>query len=124
MIQVNIGNVEAFGNIVRVSGELVATGNYVAGGDIADFTAAAETAAFQGLQPNIPSSYAPGNMKVFSENGNIGYQYVWIKGTTQANGKLKINGITTWGTELLAGAYPAAILADTIAFECHFRKFQ
>lgn len=99
MLQVNIGNVEAFGNIVRVSGTLVPTGNYATGGDTADFTAAIEDSGFQGLQPYIPSSYPPGNMKVFSEGGNIGYQYVWVKGTTQANGKLKINGITTWGTE-------------------------
>jgi|SRR5271165_2258128 len=123
-MQVQIGSVIAYGTpIVEVSGQLVPSGNYPAGGDIADFTAAVEASGFQGLQPYIPSSYPPGSMVVFSENGNLGYEYVWVKGTTQANGKVKIMGITTLGTELVAGAYPSAILTDIITFRCHFRKF-
>ncbi len=52
-IQVSIQTVNAFDNIVTVSGLLLITGNYVAGGDTIDFTKAVADPNFTGLTPEF-----------------------------------------------------------------------
>lgn len=123
MIVVSIQSVNAFDNIVNVSGVLILSGSYVSGGDTVNFTTAVQDANFTGLTPVIPSSQPPQDFDAWSENGNLVNQYCTVLGTTQANSKLKISAASTFGTEFSAGAYSAAILADTIAFQANFKKF-
>ncbi len=102
-----------------VSGVLVLTGNYVSGGDAVDFTAAvADPALVGGAGPFIDSSLAVENFDVWSQGGNIANTYFPVIGTTQKNCKLKIS--SSFGGELAASGYPAAILGDNIAFMAIF----
>src|SRR5271154_5430003 len=124
MIQVSIQSVNAFDNIVTVSGLLLITGSYVTGGDTIDFTKAVADPNFTGLTPVIPSSGPPQDLDAWSMGGNLVNQYCTVVGTAQNNSKLKISAASTFGTEFSAGAYSAAILADTVAFQANFKKFQ
>lgn len=85
---------------------LAFAGNYPTGGDTLDLTAISEALnridgfknfKFDGIKVMYP----------VSESG--GYYFEIIKGTTLANNKVKI--YKPAGTELDAGAYPAALLA-------------
>ena len=122
-IQVSIQNINAFDNIITVSGLLLVTGNYVAGGDTIDFTKAVADPGFTGLTPVIPSSGPPQDLDVWSVGGNLVNQYCAVIGSGQNNSKMKVSAASTFGTEFTAGAYSAAILADTIAFQANFKKF-
>lgn len=123
-ISVSIQNVDALDNIVIVSGVLIATGNYVTGGDTVDFTKAVQDPLFSGLQPNIPSSKAPQCFDIWSAGGNLTRAYFPVTGTQQNNCKVKMNASAGSGSELSAGAYPSDVLTDTINFACQFPKFQ
>lgn len=50
--------------------------------------------------------------------GINGYEYAYINGSDNTNGKLKI--LTTAATELAAAAVPAGVSGDTITFEAVF----
>jgi len=88
------------GKKVFVVGTIVASGSYATGGDTINFTSL-----------GIPSSQGAFWVKFNSLNG---YGYTFAPGTTQANGKVRIN--TASNTELGAGAYPAGITGDTIVY--------
>ena len=82
---------------------LVFSGSYVTGGD---------TLNLQNL--GIKASGAPAGWASIDGQalGANGTQYVWIQGTTQANGKV---GVTQGaGAEVTAGAYPASVTGDTV----------
>src|SRR6267142_1100828 len=98
-----------------VTGVLVLTGNYVTGGDTIDFTAAvADPALVGGAGAFLECSLPLQQLDIWSQSGNIANTYFPVIGTTQKNCKVKI--VSAFNTELGAGAYPAAILADNIAF--------
>lgn len=101
---------------------LTVTGNYVAGGD---------PMSFAGVSSLIQSGYAPLNVAIQSQSslGGAGFMYGYRPGgvgnlATLANGKFQV--FTSNGAapnpflELGAGAYAAAILADTIICEAAF----
>lgn len=101
-----------------VFGVATFSGSYATGGDTLDFTTIAGKES--GGQVFIAAS-APSTVGVW---GSSGHSYGYVKGSpaTMANGKVKIN--TAAGTELTAGAYPAAITGDVnIYFEATFAKF-
>jgi hypothetical protein len=82
---------------------LTFSGSYVAGGDTLNLTGI-------GIESSgLPSSWA----SIQSQNlGSNGTEYMWLQGTTMANGKI---GITQGaGVEVTAGAYPASITGDTV----------
>lgn len=75
--------------------------------------------SFSGLEP-IKSTQNPVIVYIESVSGS-GYTYEWNKAT----GKVQIfTGAAAQSpqTELTAGAVPAAVSGDTIAFEAHFLK--
>ena len=94
--------------LAYVTGTIAAIGSYVAGGDSLDWTSTLDAIKSNG--------YIPLQVQLWSQssgNGHPGYTYYWRPGTTMANGRMQcMNGTT----ELAAGAYPAAITGDTIAF--------
>ena len=104
-------DVDSTGKQVYVLGTLTATGSYVTGGDTLDLT----------NQSLIPAGALPKQLSVFTQTGQV-FTYAWILGSALTNGKLKI--YQAGGTELAAGAYPAGITADIIAFSAVFPKFQ
>jgi hypothetical protein len=97
-----------------VSGEIALSGSYVAGGEVLDFTKAIADPEFQGMLPYIVSAYPPKQFDAWSQGGNIANGYFPVIGTLLTNCKLKI--VSSFGGELVAGAYPAAITGDDIAF--------
>lgn len=75
------------------------SGNYVTGGDTVDLTAA-----------KLPVSKPP---ETWTLEHDSTYQFVWVPGTTLANGKIKIYDMTTVG-ERAAGAYPGSLTGSPI----------
>lgn len=92
---------------VHVVGSIVATGNYVTGGDTVSF----------GL-PLIKSNSTPAYLVA---NGLSKYLLSFVLGSNIGNGKIKIT-IPDTGLELAQAAYPAAITGDTITFYGIFHK--
>lgn len=95
------------------------SGSYTTGGDTFDLTAITRPVG----SPPIPggaqaTAPIPTQVTINSVNG---YSYSYVKGTTRANGKFKVN--TTANTELTAGAYPAGITGDTITAQIVFPRF-
>lgn len=104
--------------LIYVFGTIALTGNYVAGGDLISW-----------LLDALKTGYIPVQVQFFSQSaaaGHSGYQYYWRPGTTLANGKIQVettgNGAGNPLQELAAGAYPAAITGDTIAFAAVFLR--
>lgn len=103
---------------------LVASGNYVAGGD--PFT-------FGGVTDLLKTAYAPLNLSIASQSsaGFSGFYYAYRPGgigmlATLTNGRMQVfqsgNNANPL-SELAAGAYPAGVLADTIvASGCFVRQ--
>ena len=90
---------------------LTPTGNYATGGDVVDFTTV----------PLVKASRPP--MSVMFYNFPGGYNAEWIRATPDAvnTGKVKIYSAS--GTELTAGAYPAALTAnDGMRIRAWFKK--
>lgn len=84
----------------------VASGNYSTGGDTVNLTSISNPAN----KTNGTAGY-PGTIVDYEvEQGAGGYTAELIPGATLATWKLKI--FSAPGTELAAGAYPAAITAD------------
>jgi hypothetical protein len=102
-------------NFIYIQGQFKLTGNYPAGGDVIDWT----TLGF------LPGSTQCLQASAWSINGNLVNQFVPVgSGSTALNAwKLKISAASSFGTEFTAGAYSAALLADTVAFVAVFRKF-
>jgi hypothetical protein len=92
------------------------SGVYTQGGDGVNFLTATNPNA---IPSAIPSNAAPSEIKPGS--GVAGYEFEFIIGSNATNGLLKV--YTASGTELNAGAYPAALLADmaNMRFDAIFR---
>jgi hypothetical protein len=120
MLQVSITKVIADGQNCRVSFNLIPSGNYVAGGDIVDFTKAVQDPAFFGTVPYIPSDQGPIDFDVWDAGGNIANGVFPVAGSTQSNNKVKFT--SAFNTELAAGAYPAAITGTKLQGEAVFNK--
>lgn len=101
-------------NFIFAQGLLQLTGNYVTGGDTIDFT------TLGGL---IPSSSLV-SLALFSQNGNLLFQYVPIGGPATALNawKVKVNASGSFGSEHAASGYEAAITGDSIVWQAAFRK--
>ncbi len=97
-------------NFIYAAGTLAFSGNYATGGDTLDFTTVAGV---------IPSSQAPVQLSIQSQNGNFN-QYVPVQGSALNNWKVRI--AAPGGTEIAAGAYPASVTSDIVAFQATFRK--
>jgi hypothetical protein len=98
-----------------VTGVLIPSGNYVTGGDTVDFTAAvADPALVGGAGAFLETSLPLQQFDAWSQAGNLVQGYLPVIGATQKTNKLKV--VTAFGVELGAGAYPAGVLADNIAF--------
>ena len=104
-------DVDATGKQLYVVGTITASGSYTTGGDTLDLT----------NQSYIPSDALPKQVSIFTQTGVV-FSYTWILGSALNNGKMKI--YQAGGTELAAGAYPAAITSDIIAFSAVFPKLQ
>lgn len=99
--------------IIRVYFTVTPAGNYAALGDTMDFTS---------LGDLIKSDYAPLLVVILSakSGGASGFLYSYNPGTTMANGKFQLlaaSGNAAGAApfeDFPAGAYPAAVLADTI----------
>lgn len=106
------GDVEFSGKFFRVFGSITFSGSYATGGDTFDLTAITKPLGTSG----IPGGYSGATIPlVIYIQGINGYSYSYVKGTTRANGKIKVS--TTANTELAAGAYPAGVTGDTVVFE-------
>ena len=122
-LAISITSVEAGSlGVMFVGFNLTPSGNYPAGGDTLDFTAVTQDANFSGLLAAIEASLPPTQLAVWSQNGNLLFQYAPIIGAALNNSKLKIGASATFGTELSAGAYPAGITGDKITGTAQFRK--
>ena len=91
---------------------VVLTDTYTLGGDTLDLSAYPTQSALPPVPPLI-----------FSESPTAlvapsGYLFYYQQGTTPANGKLRVTSAA--GTEVSAGAYPAALLAALITLEAKF----
>lgn len=122
-LAVNVQSIDAKGDMVVVKGKLVASGSYTTGGDTVDFTALTFDALFTGPSQVIGTSGAPVQFGVWSEGGNVTRAYSGLIGSALNNNKVKFGG-STYASELAAGAYPADVTGDTIAFEASFKKLQ
>ena len=105
------------GKRVHVSGTVAATGSYATGGDTVDLSQV----------PVIASAQSPIQGTAWMD-GLAGYDYVFIPGAAMNSNKVKIfasaGAAQATFPELTAGAYPAAITADTITFYGIFKKLQ
>ena len=104
-------DVDATGKQLYVAGIVTATGSYTTGGDTLDLS----------NQSFIPSAQLPKQVSLFTQTGQV-FNYTFIVGSALNNSKVKI--YAAGGTELAAGAYPAGILGDIIAFSAVYPKFQ
>lgn len=120
--QVSITKVVADGQNCTVFFNLPLSGNYVAGGDIVDFTKAVQDAAFQGMDAGIPASLAPVSLDIWDASGNVVNQIAPVLGASQNNCKVKIGAASTYGTEFAAGAYSAGLLASKLEGQAVFHK--
>lgn len=105
----------------RVSFNLAASGSYVTGGDVVDFTKATADVAFIGSAAVIPTDQGPLNFDVWDSGGNLANGVSPVMGTTMANSKVKFT--SAFNTELSAGAYPAAITGTKLQGEAVFNKY-
>src|SRR5579859_3213194 len=121
-IAVTISKVEASGQNLYAQGYLTFSGNYSTGGDTLDFTQATADPSFQGLNPQIESTGPCDGLAAWSVNGNLLFQYVPIQGNALNNNKIKVSASGTFGTELAAGAYPAGVTGDKVAWTAAFKK--
>lgn len=106
--------------VIYLMGTLAFSGNYVTGGDTLDFTT---------LFDLVKTDYIPIQVQAWSQSsssGHSGYQYYFRPGTALNNGRIQV--LTTGAAagspmqELAAGAYPAGITGDTVAFFSAFAR--
>jgi hypothetical protein len=110
-LTVNQFDVDSTGKQVYVAGVIAASGSYTTGGDTLDLS----------NQSFIPSAQIPKQVSLFTQTGQV-YNYTFIRGAALNNNKVKI--YVGGGAELGAGAYPAAITSDIIAFSAVYLKLQ
>lgn len=124
-LQVQVTAVQTMGDHLRVSFNLIPSGNYVVGGDTVDFTKAtvdpAATSGKVGAAVPIQSDQGPVEFDVWDASGNLANAVFPVIGAAQNNCKLKFT--TAFNTELTAIAYSAAILASKLQGEAIFPKF-
>ncbi len=104
------------GQRIHVTGTAAASGNYSTGGDTLDLS----------KFPIIAATQPPLQGTAWMD-GVAGYDYVFTPGSAMNNNKVKIfqQGASAGAfPELAAGAYPAAITADTITLYAIFKKLQ
>lgn len=102
-----VTNVNMNRNRIIVSGTLTASGSYPTGGDTVNLNSATWPVGSSGA---VPSQAAVGAGESYVQ-GTSGYTFGVIPGTSPADTKVLINSAA--GTEVSAGAYPAAITGDT-----------
>lgn len=112
-LALTVNEVFDHGQVIEAIGTIAASGSYVTGGDTLSFA-----------DSKIPSSEPPIDVRV---EGESGFVYRWDKGTSLANGKVKVFQATTSGTNLplaehTAVAYVAGVTGDTIKFRALFKK--
>lgn len=126
-LQVQVTAVKSEGDHLRVSFNLIPSGNYTTavGGDTVDFTKATvdPTATSGKVAAAVPiqSDQGPVEFDVWDSGGNLANGVFPAMGTAQNNNKLKFT--SAFNTELGTGAYPAAILASKLQGEAIFPKF-
>ena len=69
----------------------------------------------------LATQSAPQQVMIDSQNGSAGY-YVPVQGSGLNNWKVKC--FSGGGTEISAGAYPAGITGDVVAFQAQFGRLQ
>lgn len=100
------------GRFLETIHKLTFSGSYSTGGDTLDFTNGGVNSAVPPAQSQgIVSINVVANGPASSVSSNGG-NYQAQKGTTLANGKLKV--FSTAGTELSAGAYPSGVTTDVV----------
>lgn len=120
MLQVQIVRVVPIGMQVRVSFNVIPSGNYTTGvgGDPLNFANAIADPSFFGNVPLINSDQAPVDLDVWDAGGNLANGVFPVLGTTQANCAVKFT--SAFNTELGTGAYPASILNSKLMGEAIF----
>lgn len=104
-IALTVVDIDNSGKSLYLTCLLAFSGSYPTGGDTVDLT----TVIGKGVLGRV---FQAGKSPLYgAAYGTSGHSYGVIPGTTLANGKVKIS--TAAGTELIAGAYPAAITGDT-----------
>jgi hypothetical protein len=116
----NVSRVDDEGEFLKVFGQIVFAGVYVAGGDgvgVFNFNGVntAGLPVFLSGQTQLHATRGPFEYSVNLEGG---FNAVVIPGTTPTNTKIKIWNTTT-GAELSAGAYPAGITGQ-VFHSCSF----
>ena len=107
-----------------VRGTIALSGNYPTGGDTLNFF----TAQFRLGVDGIKSSFAPSSLFIWSNQAQGAgttsqYWYRGLIGTTAANCAIQVitgAAAQSGGAEFSAGAYPAGVTGDVIAFEAFF----
>lgn len=116
-------DIDASGNnFVTSVNRLVFSGNYPTGGDTLDLTPL--------MQAGIPTNAIPvdafvNGLGVGTSQAAGGGYYAFLQNATSpglTGNKIKI--FASGGSELGAGAYPAAVTGDVITMEIVWRKFQ
>ncbi len=95
-------------NFIFATGLLAFSGNYATGGDTVDFTT---------IGPLASATIV--NATAFSQNGTAN-QYAFVQNAAFNSWKLKV--FAPGGTEIAAGAYPASVTGDVVAFQLALRK--
>ncbi len=95
-------------NFVFATGVLSFSGSYTTGGDAVDFTT---------IGPLASATMV--NATAFSQNGTAN-QYVFVQNAALSGWKLKV--FAPGGSEIAAGAYPASVTNDMVAFQLTLRK--
>ena len=132
--QVQIQSVDAAGQNIYVVFTVKLSGSYPTGGDPLNFNGSGtlpvtQDPTFIGLVAAIESSSLL-QISVESQGGLLSYQYAAIVSSSgspatinpQTGVKLKIGALNTFGTELSAGAYAAALTGDVITGVAVFTK--
>lgn len=110
-LALTVTKTDALGKLIYVTGTIVASGNYVTGGDTLDLS-----------DFKIKSNRVPLFVSIV---GKAGYIYGFDYGTTIANGKMLTfeNGaVNTPHAQIAAAAYPAGVTGDVIKIFAIFRK--
>jgi hypothetical protein len=122
--------VTGIGKIQRdfiVRGTIALSGTYPTGGDTLNFF----TANFRLGVDGIKSSFPPSSILCWSQQSQGSgttsqYWYRGLLGTTAANCAIQVMtgaAAQSGGAEFSAGAYPAGVTGDVIAFEAFFPSY-
>lgn len=110
---VNTPTTEAGEKLIQAIGTITMSGSYTTGGDTLDFVG------------KIHTGRAPEFVEIIGESG---FLYRWVKGTTLANGKIKVmqgdndNGSDGPAVEVASGALPAGVTGDVVRYKATYRQ--